>query len=86
MMGLISWIVVGAIGGWLAGYVLEKNTALNITDVILGMVGAIVGGWLSGMFLGVEPSGISPLGIISAFVGALIVATVYKKMTGKTAQ
>lgn len=83
-MGIISWIIVGAIGGWLAGYILTKNTAFNIMDIVLGMVGALVGGWLSTMFLGVTMEGISVLGIVSALVGSLIVALIYMKVTGNS--
>ena len=85
-MGIISWIIVGALGGWLAGYILNKNTAFNVMDVILGMVGAVVGGWLSSTFLGVDPTGISLWSIVSALVGALLVAIIYQKVTGKSAQ
>lgn len=86
MMGLISWVIVGAIGGWLAGYVLHKNTALNIADVVTGMIGAVVGGWIGSMFLAVDIQTFSILGILAAFVGAVIVAVVYEKVTGKAAQ
>lgn len=85
-MGIISWIIVGAIGGWLAGYLLTKNTAFNVMDVVLGMVGAVVGGWLSSTFLNVDPTGISLWSIVSALVGALLVAVIYQKVTGKSAQ
>lgn len=86
MMGLISWIVAGAIGGWLAGYVLHRNTALNIADVVLGMIGAVIGGWLASMFLAVDVNNLSPLGILAAFVGAVIVAFVYEKVMGNPTQ
>lgn len=85
VMGLISWLVVGAIGGWLAGYVLTKSTAFNLTDIVLGLVGAVVGGWIGNMMgLGVE-GGISIATVLMAFVGSLIVAWGYKKITGKSA-
>ncbi len=86
MIGLISWIIVGALGGWLAGYVLHKNTALNIADVVTGMIGALIGGWLGSMFLAVTVETFSVLGILAAFVGAVIVVVVYEKLTGRSAQ
>lgn len=86
LVSLIAWIIVGAIAGWLAGYVMTRNTALNVTDVVLGMVGAVVGGWLSTQFMGVDPAALTPLGIIVAFIGALIVAFIYKAVTGRTPQ
>jgi uncharacterized membrane protein YeaQ/YmgE (transglycosylase-associated protein family) len=83
--GLIVWIVVGAIGGWLAGYLMHRNTTLSLGDVVLGMIGAVVGGWLSTVLLSVEPTGISVWSILSALVGALIVAWVYEAVTKRTA-
>jgi uncharacterized membrane protein YeaQ/YmgE (transglycosylase-associated protein family) len=87
VMSLLSWIVVGAIGGWLAGYILSRNTALNWMDVVLGMVGALVGGWLASLLLNFDiAAGISPMGIVAALVGSLIVAFAYEKMTGRAVQ
>lgn len=86
IMNLISWIIVGAIGGWLAGYVLKRDMAFNMKDVILGMIGAIVGGWLVRTFYDTAIEGISVLSVLVAFIGALIVAWLYQKLTGKSAQ
>ena len=84
VMGLISWIVVGAIGGWLAGFALSRDTGFDLMDVVIGMLGAIVGGWVVG-FLGIDNTGISIGAIIAAFVGAVILAWLYKMITGRSA-
>ena len=86
LTSLIVWIIVGAIGGWLAGYAISRNTAFDAMDLVLGMIGAVVGGWLSRLIFGVDPAGISPWAIIMAFVGAVLVAFIYKKATGRTLQ
>ncbi|MFQ5460108.1 MAG: GlsB/YeaQ/YmgE family stress response membrane protein, partial [Anaerolineae bacterium] len=78
---LIMWIVIGAIGGWLAGYVLTKDTKLQLNDVILGMVGAVVGGWLFRLVLG-TPRGNLLYSILAAFVGAVIVDWIIRKVSG----
>ncbi len=69
--GLIWWIVVGLIAGWLAGKVMKGGGFGVIMDIILGMVGAVVGGWLFGM-LGVGIGGGLIGSIVVAFVGACI--------------
>lgn len=82
LMALLSWIVVGAVGGWLAGYALHRDTGFDLMDVVTGMIGAVVGGWLVGLATGVDPAGISALNIIAAFVGALLVAFIWSKVRG----
>lgn len=75
-MGIISWIVVGLIAGWLAGMVIKGNGYGVIGDIVLGIVGAIVGGYLGATFLGVGISGINVETILVAAVGAVIVVYV----------
>lgn len=41
---LISWLITGSIGGWLAGYLMHRDKTFDITDVVVGVLGAIVGG------------------------------------------
>jgi uncharacterized membrane protein YeaQ/YmgE (transglycosylase-associated protein family) len=80
---LIVWIVVGAIGGWLAGYIVTRDTALRINDLVLGMIGAVLGGWLFQQ-AGIGDGGMA-MGIVAALVGAILVAWIYKQVTGKSA-
>lgn len=70
-MGLLSWIVVGLIAGWLAGKVMKGGGYGVLVDIILGIVGGIVGGWVFGM-LGIAPGSGMIGSIIVAFVGAVI--------------
>jgi uncharacterized membrane protein YeaQ/YmgE (transglycosylase-associated protein family) len=86
MPALLVWIIVGAIGGWLAGYAMHRNTALSLWDIVLGMVGAVVGGWLASTMFGVATGGLDPVTIFVAFVGAVIVAWLYEAVTGRAAQ
>ncbi len=70
MGDLIYWIVVGLIAGWLAGKVMKGAGYGVLIDIILGILGAIVGGWVFGL-LQLHAGG--PIGsIIVAFVGAVI--------------
>jgi uncharacterized membrane protein YeaQ/YmgE (transglycosylase-associated protein family) len=70
-MGIITWIVVGLIAGWLAGQVMKGGGYGALVDIILGILGGVVGGWVFGM-LGVWPGGGLIGSIIVAFVGAVI--------------
>ena len=70
-MGLLAWIVVGLIAGWLAGKVMKGGGYGVLVDIILGILGGIVGGWVFGQ-LGIWPGGGMIGSIIVAFVGAVI--------------
>jgi uncharacterized membrane protein YeaQ/YmgE (transglycosylase-associated protein family) len=67
--GLIWWAVVGLIAGWAAGKIMKGGGYGTVMDIVLGIIGAIVGGWLMGAF-GIHAGGL--LGtIIVAIIGAV---------------
>ena len=70
-MGLLAWIVVGLIAGWLAGKVMKGGGYGVLVDIILGILGGVLGGWVFGQ-LGIWPGGGVIGAIIVAFVGAVI--------------
>jgi uncharacterized membrane protein YeaQ/YmgE (transglycosylase-associated protein family) len=74
-MGILTWIVVGLIAGWLAGTVMKGGGYGILADIVLGMLGGIVGGWVFGT-LGIWPGGGIIGAIIVAFVGALILVSI----------
>ena len=69
--GLIWWIVVGGIAGWLAGKVMKGGGFGVLMDIVIGIVGAMIGGWVFGM-LGIFSGGGLIGSILIAFVGACI--------------
>jgi uncharacterized membrane protein YeaQ/YmgE (transglycosylase-associated protein family) len=69
--GLIWWIVVGLIAGWLAGKVMKGGGFGVLMDIVIGMVGAIIGGWVFGL-LGIYSNGGLIGSVLVAFVGAVI--------------
>lgn len=78
-MGLVYWIIVGLIAGWLAGQVMKGGGYGALMDIILGMVGGIVGGWVFGA-LGVYPGGGLLGSIIVAFIGAVILVAISRAL------
>jgi len=74
-MGILSWIIVGLVAGWLAGVVMKGGGYGLVVDIVLGVLGAIVGGWLFGA-LGIYPGGGLLGSIIVAFVGAVVLVWV----------
>jgi len=79
-MGLLTWVIVGAIAGWLAGKVMKGSGFGLIGDIVIGVIGALVGGWLAGTLLHMPGaiSGFNLTTLIVAFVGALVVLFVVR--------
>jgi len=76
-MGFLSWIVVGLIAGWLAGMVMKGSGFGLIVNIIVGVVGALLGGWIATTFLNIGGmSGINLQSILIAFVGAVLLLLV----------
>ena len=80
MNGLLYWVVVGLIAGWLAGVVMKGGGYGIVVDIVLGMLGAIVGGWIFSM-LGVGAGGGLLGGIIVAFIGAVALVAITRALT-----
>jgi uncharacterized membrane protein YeaQ/YmgE (transglycosylase-associated protein family) len=78
-MGILSWIVVGLIAGWLAGMVMKGGGFGVIVDIIVGVVGALLGGWIATTFLHIGGmTGINLQSILIAFVGAVLLLLVLR--------
>ncbi|WP_144137620.1 GlsB/YeaQ/YmgE family stress response membrane protein [Paraburkholderia sp. BCC1884] len=69
--GIIAWLIIGAIAGWLAGILVKGGGFGLIVDIIVGIVGAFIGGWLAGV-LHISLGGGWIGSIITAVIGAVI--------------
>ena len=85
-MGILSWLIVGAIAGWLAGYFVKGDESLGVIGHIgLGIVGGLVGGFLAGLLTGGDYiTGINPTTIVVATIGAVIVIVAWNAMRGRS--
>jgi uncharacterized membrane protein YeaQ/YmgE (transglycosylase-associated protein family) len=74
MMVLLTWVVVGLIAGWLAGLIMRGGGYGLAGDIIIGVVGGMLGGWISTTFFHINAvvSGINIGSILVAFAGALL--------------
>ena len=73
-MGILSWIVLGGLAGWLASIVTKRNDQMGcISNIVAGIVGAFVGGWVFSLFGGGSVTGFNLPSLLVAFVGAVIV-------------
>ncbi len=82
-MNLFAAIIVGLIAGFLASKIMKTNTSL-LTELILGIVGAVVGGFIASLIgLGDLMTGFNLTSIIVALIGAIIVIAVYRLIRRK---
>ena len=83
-MGIIAWIVLGAIAGFVANLIMGSREGLIMT-VILGIVGAVVGGFVAGPLLGIaDITGLNLSSILVAVFGAVIVVFAAQLLQGRT--
>jgi len=84
-MGIISWIVLGAIAGFLANMIVGGREGL-IGTIILGIVGAVVGGYIATtVFHKGDVTGVNIESIVIAVLGAILVLFVWRALTRKRA-
>jgi uncharacterized membrane protein YeaQ/YmgE (transglycosylase-associated protein family) len=83
-MGILSWIVVGLIAGWLAGMVMRGGGYGLIGDIIVGVVGGLLGGWIatSLLHIGADVNGINLESILVAFCGAVVLLVLIRLLRG----
>jgi len=83
-MGIIAWLVVGAIAGWLAGLLVKGDESMGVIGhIVLGIVGALVGGFIAGLITGGDYiSGINLTTIIVATIGAVVVVVAWNALRG----
>lgn len=76
-MSILAWIVLGLIAGFVGSKIVNKSGEGIFLDVILGIVGAVVGGWLFARFGAAGVSGLNLYSLLVAVVGAVVVLLLY---------
>jgi uncharacterized membrane protein YeaQ/YmgE (transglycosylase-associated protein family) len=76
-MGWIAWIVLGLVAGFIGSKIVNKSGDGFFLDIILGIIGAVVGGWLFSFFGKQGVTGLNLYSLLVAVVGAVVVLVVY---------
>ena len=86
-MGILAWVIVGLVAGWLAGLVMQGGGFGVIGDIIVGIIGALVGGFIASAVFGMPDAvnGINATSIIVAFIGAVILVAILRAIRGTRA-
>jgi uncharacterized membrane protein YeaQ/YmgE (transglycosylase-associated protein family) len=83
--GIVAWLVVGAIAGWLAGQFMRGGGYGLVGDIVVGIVGAVIGGFLLGA-LGIGGSTGLLGSIVVAFIGAVVLIAALRAIAPRTAR
>jgi len=85
-MSIVAWIVVGLIAGWLAGMVMKGGGYGVVGDIIVGIVGALIGGFLAAWLFGAQDavSGINLASLVTAFLGSVILIAIVRALPGRS--
>ncbi len=81
MMGILIWLIVGGVIGWLASLIMKTDAQQGIfLNIIVGIIGAFLGGWLGGM-LGIGGGDIndgnfSLTGLLMSLIGAIVLLAI----------
>jgi len=76
-MSIIAWIFLGLVAGFIASKIVNKTGEGVLLDIVLGIVGAIVGGFLFAQFGAAGVSGFNLYSMFVAVIGAIVVLLVY---------
>jgi len=84
-MSIIGWIVLGLIAGFIASKIVNKQGEGLILDIVLGVIGAVIGGFLFNQFGAAGVTGFNIYSMFVAVVGAVVLLVAYHLITGRRA-
>lgn len=82
-MSIIGWLILGLIAGFIASKIVNKSGEGLLLDIILGIVGAVVGGFLFSLIGAAPVTGLNIYSMVVAVIGAIIVLLVYHAIVGR---
>jgi uncharacterized membrane protein YeaQ/YmgE (transglycosylase-associated protein family) len=82
LLGIIGWIVLGGIAGYIASISINKRGEGLVMDIALGILGALVGGWLFNAFGAAGVTGFNLWSLLVAVIGAMVVLMIYHAIRG----
>jgi uncharacterized membrane protein YeaQ/YmgE (transglycosylase-associated protein family) len=83
-MSIIGWVILGLIAGFIASKIVNKQGEGVLLDIVLGVVGAIVGGFIFNFFGAAGVTGLNIWSMIVAVIGAIVVLWIYHAIAGRS--
>ena len=82
-MSILAWIILGLIAGFIGSKIVNKSGEGVLLDIVLGIVGAVVGGWLFTAFGMSRVTGLNIYSLVVSVVGAVVVLVLYHTLMGR---
>ncbi|MBK7914958.1 MAG: GlsB/YeaQ/YmgE family stress response membrane protein [Chloroflexi bacterium] len=83
-MGILSWIIFGALAGWMASMVMGRNNQMGcLANIVVGIIGAVVGGWIMSFFGKAGVTGFDLVSFVVAVIGAVVFLGILNLLTGR---
>ena len=83
-MEILMWVILGGLAGWVASMIMRTNASMGaVANIIVGMLGSVVGGWLFQYFGGRGVTGFNLYSLGVSLVGACVLLFVAKLVTRK---
>ncbi|MGB7818663.1 MAG: GlsB/YeaQ/YmgE family stress response membrane protein [Ornithinibacter sp.] len=80
-MGIIGWIIIGGLAGWVASKIMNTDAQQGIIlNIVVGIIGAVLGGWMLSL-LGMDGTGGIIVSFLTALLGAVVLLFVVKAVT-----
>jgi uncharacterized membrane protein YeaQ/YmgE (transglycosylase-associated protein family) len=83
-MGILSWIIFGALAGWIASLITGRNERQGcLMNIIVGIIGASLGGWIMSLFGGSGVTGFNLPSFLVAVLGAVVLLAIVNFIFGR---
>jgi uncharacterized membrane protein YeaQ/YmgE (transglycosylase-associated protein family) len=82
-MSIVAWLILGLIAGFIASKIVNHTGAGVLMDIVLGIVGAMVGGWLFHSFGHTGITGFDLYSLVVATIGAIVILFIYHAIFGR---
>lgn len=81
-MGLLSWIILGGLAGWLASIIMKKNASMGIlANIAVGIIGAFIGGFIVNLLGGGSVTGFNLESFLIALLGSVVLLAIINLLT-----
>ena len=83
-MSILSWIIVGALAGWIASKIMKTDASMGVfANIIVGIVGAFIGGFLVSLIGSTGVTGFNIWSVLVAILGSVVLLAIVKFITGR---
>ena len=79
-MSILTWLILGLIVGFVASRLMGSGGYGLIGDIVVGILGAVIGGWLATQFFGIDVTGVNLTSIIIGVAGSVILLVIFRAL------